>query len=506
MLDVATQKHTRGSFGVAMSRSGSTGLQEAVSALATDVLNALGSGNRGRGVAEALEDLSPSTITSEVVGRIRGLPDLRPVQPEVTALAQRADDLAALRAGRKPRLERILNEATQSVVGERADRLGEAVDAVFHTDPSSLGECLAEARRGLACLSFDPPDPGPGVILERNVAAFKTLAANRERVIKRAYDNVRDRLCEHSREASDGAVGAIAQALVTCLLRAELPRIEEALARVSSKGSKLVELVQQVTVTLEERRRTQEFELTASRASCVISLEGPTQAELLATLQAHYRCRSEPELVAKVRHLLEQRLRARARTECPDVTDQDSLVRLVMAFSPRQIADELDQLVKEGVGRFSLYEMIQRTGLQQFAENLWDRAGVTCHLGGRDDPRFGVAPLDHAILHLPRPSASGDGPIQEALAAVFRELAGNRACDIQTDGMGQRDVVVVRMRIGWPIGLEEENLNLLSRYVSASRMHHPPHLVGLVPDTPLGQASPSHCALFADIHTEGHAS
>src|SRR6185436_8152892 len=96
------------------------------------------------------------------------------------------------------------------------------------------------------------------------------------------------------------------------------------------------------------------------------------------------------------------------------------------------------------------------------ADFLYRRAAPTCHLGERDVEPFNISPVSLTIVRLPPAVGSRDAEIRELLMTAFHE----RGHCTFTEGTGaDRSVTAVRVHLGWPIGIAEENRSLLDRYL-----------------------------------------
>lgn len=505
MLDIDKQLPNRGSISSAHTSVASTGLLEAQRDTWESVRAAwLRRAGKGGSYAEALEGLDPVALGGAVLALMAGIPELKtPDTSDMDELAKRAGTLNDLHADRLPKVRRAVEGAAATVLDERLLRLTTALDRVFAESPFDLGGVVGSVGRWAAALVILAADEAPLMRYQRYAAKLRELPAMRDRLPAKTFENVGKRLAQACLDAYRMALAETAQRAASDALRVRLARLADRLKDRSARASALVQLAQQVRATYEDRLRTANVDVEATRATCVLLLPGPTSNEVQAVVRRHYQSGTLDDLGEKLLSLLEVRLRRVALAENPAVAEDDPLPTVFLALTAPRIADELGRLVEEGATGFSLYELLERYGVQEAALFLWARGDVTCDLGGRENERFGVAPLRHAIVRLPAPSGPRDPEIQRVLATAFQTIAGPQACAIKLDDEGERDVVVVRLNVGWPIGLEEENSNLLTRYVRSGEMRHYPHLLGIVHDAPSGELSPAYSAVFVGLGDGG---
>ncbi len=215
-----------------------------------------------------------------------------------------------------------------------------------------------------------------------------------------------------------------------------------------------------------------------------------------------------PELVEKLRDQFVKRLADRARQVAPWLdADRAGLVELVLSLPVRDVLAGYVQLVDDSLGAgHTLYELVEQHGVELAARHLYEHAQHCCHLRSRDRDVFNVPTAQMTIVRLPPPIGPHDEPIRLALIEAFQQLDD---CSMTEAGHSEQTVTVVRLQIGWPIGIEAANESFVEHYVEAETQGHLPHLIGLVPDAPLGQASPSYVRLLKpqdDAKENGHDS
>src|SRR5205807_2465472 len=104
---------------------------------------------------------------------------------------------------------------------------------------------------------------------------------------------------------------------------------------------------------------------------------------------------------------------------------------------------------------------------------------------GRDMARLGISPTRLCIVTLPQPVGPKDFQIRDELRTAFEKIEPTCAFSDAPDC--DRTVTVVRLVIGWPIGIEGQNHNLMDHYRRCEDYGHRPHLFGIMPDSPDGQ-------------------
>ncbi len=137
-----------------------------------------------------------------------------------------------------------------------------------------------------------------------------------------------------------------------------------------------------------------------------------------------------------------------------------SLPTLILELRSDDLANVLAALVEERLGAgHSLYQQIDSFGIETCVDYLWSRAAPTCFLDGRDDPNFGLSPTDEGILRLPPATCPVDEEIRSRLAAAFQ--ARSKHVHVDQGGDEDHEVTVMRIKLGFVIGIEAANTALL---------------------------------------------
>lgn len=299
--------------------------------------------------------------------------------------------------------------------------------------------------------------------------------------------------------AYEGSLILIAQELSDELLRAELTKLIAFLDELAARGNDFSKRMHTTLSELEHRQKEAAQAQHISRASVVMALQGPDEKEVLVGMIARNRCADLNQLTAVLLDAFETRLRQGVPRLCPYLdANTASLPDIIRAVAPATLAEEFLRLVEESVGPgHTVYEVIAKHGVDSVADFLYRRAAPTCHLGERDVEPFNISPVSLAIVRLPPTVGSRDSEIRESLMAAFEKRG---ACTFTEGTPSDRSVTAVRVHLGWPIGIAEENRSLLDRYLRSGERGHLPHLVKLVPDAPLGTVSPAAKDLAVQHH------
>lgn len=208
---------------------------------------------------------------------------------------------------------------------------------------------------------------------------------------------------------------------------------------------------------------------------------------------------SQVELFEGLRQDLEERLRERAlRRGLGTETQQVPFRRLVLALAVDEIVETFREILLAGVsGTHSLYDACQAHGLERLVTELGQRSHITSWFDGRDDPRFGITTFEFKMVRLPAPANPKEVAIRQILETLFRQAGFH---DILSSRHAH-SISILRLYIGWPIGVEGGNGVLLQAYGRSARTGHLPHLVGILADSQAGKHTPRILRLLGAIES-----
>ncbi len=489
------ERFVRGSLNFAETEIGSGGVDASCLGVLDALDERLHRDPPARSVASALTNLSPRHAASAVRDRVSGIPELAPPGTDPAALRARRDTLASLAAGHEPSIRRKATAAAEEVAAAGMAILRAFLEQAFGTQPRRIAEVVAQVRTHRASEAECAVDRDALRRFGRLVQCLGELTDRRDALPDRTWRNAVAKLSARARDAYEEALTAFAAEAALEVLGNHLPKIEKALAEAARHGTAFQERIEGVRTALRGPAIPDGI-APPTPPTTVLLLDGATEGEVMATLRQRLGAADPDALGEKVRAVLEPQLRARADRAQPALPPGASLPMVLIGLDAACIAAELRALVEDATREgFGLYDLVDRHGVDAAARFLWTRSGPTCHLGGRAIEAFGVTPTEVAILRLPTPANDRERAIAERLANSFR---GHGSCEVRYSD-GARSVSALRVLAGFPIGIEEQNRALLERYARAKELGHKPHLAGLVPDSPNGEASPAILRLREQI-------
>jgi hypothetical protein len=391
---------------------------------------------------------------------------------------------------------RQVAQAIELLVAECTNRVRDALQAAFDSNPVAISEALAHVREAIG--RFAPPTTEGSASLKRLddlVQKLRDLPGFEERLVEQTAKRISDNLTEEARSAAALATHEILQVLTADALRRHLHTVTAASRDLEERSVRYQQQVTAFRNALTEQVQMRHQEEQASASSVAVLLPGPNQHDIIAALLVAKDCANKTTLVSQMIAELEVCLRERASRSCPEAAPGTGLPTLMLLLPYTELAAAWIGLLDsvQRVPGFSLYERLGAFGLDAAADQLWELAAPTCFFSGRDHEVFGVNVQEIAVISLP-PASGGpnDERIRGDLAQRFRAKAEDNCCHV-TDGAGS-ELTVCRIKAGFPIGIEHANHTLLQSYVAARG--HLPHLVGIIGDSELGRPSPAHIALL----------
>jgi hypothetical protein len=500
MPGVADQRHLRGAINAAYGQLAASGVADAALTLFDRLAEAWAARAPDAPPLADLDPLQPAALARQARDRLGALAEFIDPGLDPAGLRQALAHVVAARGRGVARVAREARAACDRAVQDAFAAAAAALTAAAADAPDRARPLAAQVKRVLQALAFPPADAEPLAAAQKCLKALEQVQARAAALPPATREFVAARLAAECQAALARALDALAAELAEEEFRRQQARLAALLDELAARGAEFAKRLAAVRAALEARRRQAALDRHVSRASVVLPLPGQDEAEVLTGLVARAHA---PDLGALAERLLdgfESRLREQAARLCPHLDPAAApLSELVRGCDPDAAAAVFARLVEDSAGPgHTVYEAVERVGVGTVAEFLYRRAAPTVHLGDRDTEQFRVSPLVLAVVRLP-PAV---GPRDPAIRDRLREALGRFGPCTFTDGAAEdRVVTVVRARVGWPIGIESSNRALMERYLKAGSDGHRPHLVGFVPDAPLGQVSPS----VADMAAAGGA-
>jgi hypothetical protein len=503
MLDIDKQQLRRGGINAAYAQVVTTGAIDAACRLLPRTVQVFFDRTIDPGALPGLDSVNPERLTEKLYSQLSAIPALS--DPGLTPEEQdnRLTVFQGLRAGISTDLSREVAARAEAVVSDPLNCLRAALQAAYGTAPGAVREVALSLRTALDRLR--PPE-----------ANWKPVTRWQE--LKRIADKLRQRrgmlppptlrtlqesLTSEVRTLHDQALRTLATEITLAAWHAAKAEFIAFLDALAKRAAEVVHALGAVKKSLEDIRTAVAANERVSRASVVKPVPGPTEDQVIAGMLTQLHA---PDETALTRTLLD-RFEARLREICPQVCawiDRDEpLPELVRGIPPEAQAAAFRTAVEQAQGPGqSFYELLAREGIDECADFLYRRSEPTVHLSGRDMERLGISPTRLCIVTLPRPLGPKDHQIESDLRAAFEKI--DLTCAITYAPVTDRTVTVVRLVVGWPIGIEAQNHSLLDHYQRCAQYGHRPHLFGILPESPHGEVIDGYQSLdFFTTHGKG---
>lgn len=497
MWRIADQVPNRAGLGVAFTKVEKAGLADAAALLADELFDRSRTPSAERSYLKANDAWEPTSLARAARLAVSALPQLEPRLPHIDGLEARHKLLTALAAGTPSADGRAVRDAVAALVTALLDDLRCALQRTFDAEPAAVAEAVGQVRAAQQAFAWPRPDHRPLQRLATVTAKLAELPQHESQLTQDAREHVAAHLLEEGWAAGERAADVVIGELARVAVARQEPALRASLKELEDRSLRYVQQLDVAGRRLDDNRQAIRADAERLRSSVALTVAGPDRDQVLSGMKAAARCADLVSLVAALRPDLEARLRESARRRYPHVdAGGGSLAALVVELPAAEIVAAVEGLVADhlGVGH-SLYELLERHGVIAAAEFLWRRAAPTCFFKGRDHDRFGTPTTEIAIVRLPAAIGPRDEPVRAELAAAFR--AQDPTCHV-TEGGREQGVSVLRIAAGFPIGVEQSNHALIQRYAVAAEEAHTPHLIGLVPDAPLGEASPGYVRLASN--------
>lgn len=489
MFNVGQQKHVHGGVSASYVKASSTGKPDATVALARQLVEALQGRPDERAYQSDLEKLQPAPLSEAIRERLVGLPELVDPGLDAAELRRRHALLLLLRAKAGSRVAHDAMKVATHYLEDLRKALQAGLMSGYAARPDRARVLADQSRRVLGEITFPPVQADSFVQLQRALAILDQLQARRGQLMPTSLEAITTQLVAKAHEAYGRALAATAAELAETAFRGEFSALESLCDELIGRGAEFQRKLQAWHKELVARQKTAAQDQHVSRASVVMPLPGPDEKQVLAGMIVQAHCADIAQLSIRLLDVWEAGLRRLAIEHCPYLdANKAPLADLVRGLSARHLADAFDQAVEEGLGGgHTLYELMNKEGIDEVAKFLFDRAEPTIDLGERDIETFNVSPERLTIVRLPPPSGPRDPAIRDQLIAALNRRG---PCIITEGAATDRTATTVRVLLGFPIGIETNNRAFLDRYLRSGARGHLPHLLGVLPESPLGTYVP----------------
>ncbi|NLY02147.1 MAG: hypothetical protein GXY83_39185 [Rhodopirellula sp.] len=429
-----------------------------------------------------LDELAPRSLARRASASLLAHPEI--AEAGAQALDRRTSILRELLSERPSKLKRELAEKVrQDVERTVAPCIGQLRQQA-ETSPYGLEPILSEAIAVLDAITYPDPDTKAYVRFRNAVHAKSQIENDPSAVPARTRERAIAAFAKHATEDFDLCLEAVAQQVVNEAIRAAIEKVRPTVEELATVTAALRTAQENVVRCLEQERTRGHRRHAVSESSNLLRLDGPTEEDLFVCLMERLDCENRRQLASRLLEKLTDRLNDLAKTRYPFIAVPAGPTTLFSRISPGDIAQMVRELLRETIGDAgSVYAAVHAYGVPQAVEELYGRAAPLCRLRGRDRAIFNVETASKMVARLPQPLGAEDQLTYQALRDAFHKLPN---CECVDAPAGDREIVVVRTVVGWPIAIDSNHETLLAYYATAEDVRHRPHLFGVVPESRTG--------------------
>lgn len=485
MFAAHEQLMQRGSANASATNVPTTGLFDAMLTLHNDVFSLLG--EKPQPDVAITESLDPYPLAQVADRRLASHDELADPGTSPAELHGWLQLLKNIRARKPMRAHREARACVKEIVTEKCRSVMHSVQQAVGEAPHRAKELLEVLRYSVESITWPEPSAEPLTRLEHAVKGMSIRQEHGGQLAKSTLEFLMAQLPRAAVELTSQCRKVVAMELVVEELKEAIRSLLSFLdeqGRFASQFTRRTETLRQ----LFEQRRQQGLESQDySRASVILDLPGKTEAEIFAGIIERAQVRDRRSFVLRFIERLNLALSEEAVTESTALADGTSLGQLLVRLAPGRIADVFERLFEESLGEgHSLYEIVEKFGIEKLVADLLGRAEPLCHLNHRDIPQFNVTPVEHTVVRLPLPSGPRDKHIRTQVEVAFQRVTH---CTVLDSAPGERDAITVtKVKVGWPLVIEAGNADLLMHYSRCDDLGHLPHLIGVLPFSKNGQA------------------
>jgi hypothetical protein len=494
MLNIDKQQLRRGGINAAYAQVVNTGAIDAACRLLPKVIQAFLDRIIDEATLPGLDSVNPDRLAEKLHSQLSAIPSLS--DPGLTPEEQdnRLSVLQCLRAGVSTDLAREVAVRAEAVVSDPLNCLRQALQAAYATAPGPIREVAQSLRVALDRLRPTETNWKPLTRWQELKRIADKLRQRRGVLPPPTLRTLQESLTGEVRTLHEQTLRTLATEKTLSAWHAAKAEFIQFLDALGKRAAEVVHALAEVKKCLESIRTAVAANERVSRASVVKPIPGPTEDQVIAGMLAQLHATDETALARAVLDRFEARLREICPQVCAWIDRDEPLPDLVRGIPPEAQAAAFRAAVEQAQGPGqSFYELLAREGIDECADFLYRRSEPTVNLSGRDMERLGISPTRLCIVTLPQPLGPKDHQIQSDLRAAFERI--DSTCAISDAPATDRTVTVVRLVVGWPIGIEGQNHSLLAHYQRCGKHGHRPHLFGILPESPYGEVIDAYKSL-----------
>ncbi|MBI2808707.1 MAG: hypothetical protein HYX68_27275 [Planctomycetes bacterium] len=486
MLDIDKQKLRRGGINAAYCQVANAAVLDAACRLLPKVITQFLDRAIEQGTLPGLDSVNPKLLCEKFHAQLSAIPALSDPGLVQEDQDNRLGTFLGLRAGVTTDLAREIVAKAGAVVGDPMNRLREAMQAAYAAAPGAVRDIASSLRTDLDRLRLPEPNWKSLIRWQELKCVADKIRQRRGILPSSTIRTLQEALTGETRRLYDQVLRALATEKIVAAWLTAKAELSEFLDTIAKRAAEVTHALANIKTSLDHIRNAVAADQRTSRASVVKHVPGPTEDQVIAGMLGQVHVTDEAALARALLDQFESRLREICPQVCAWIKKDECLPELLRGIPPETHAAEFRTIVEQaqGAGQ-SFYELLEKDGIDECVDFLFRRSEPTIHLSGRDMARFGVSPTRLTIITLPQPVGPKDYQIRDKVRAAFEKIEPN--CAFSDAPVSDRTITVVRLVVGWPIGIEGQNHNLLENYRRCHDFGHRPHLFYIVPESTDGK-------------------
>jgi hypothetical protein len=476
-----------GTMSVAWTRVHGTGLSEVAAEIVSVYIAALRSKVPSQEALEVVERRFERTSLEAGVRRhLVAAGGFGRLEPRVSALKERVAKFEDWASGRDSREVRSLREILRADDAMALDEYRAALEQDFESAPLSTERVAIAVESRLGLVGSSPSSPHAAVeAYRRSVDVLEAIQGMRDDFPDDVtFQSSQRRTLRWVLEKHEEAVQSIARYYSDeSIVRRKLAFLQE-LPAFRERGARVEKLFSGVRSALESRTQAETDAADAEKASTIVVISGLSRDEVERRFLSKLEVCDQREATAKLEPALRAAIVEKFAAGGERVVPGGAFSwRIVLQSTESDLADVFATIVEDNLGAgITFIERVRQYGVDRVVEETLLKAEPTIHATGRAQSRFRINVTTLVRAMVPK----GAKDLAERFEAARFENPRTK-CEVE-EVPGLEAIRVLRLDLGFPIGLESQNHRLLPAYERADAQDDPVHLFDFHPDHPDGRA------------------
>ena len=490
MFGTSQQIPLQGSIITAYTMISEEGNIVAKALIARNICERLEEKNNESSFLQVTDSLNPNNLTKRIMTSVNSIPGLGASLETVDDIHARYEYLRHIELGNATSDVHAVYNCITNVLNEHYNELRESLFRVYDNCPSMVSDAIAAVRHKLQGLSGCKEELKHLTKLRRMVKTLHELALYEGEIPGKTLERTKRSLLQEARLDADRSLAEIVQRKVYRAIEKRNVQFEDTFKDLEYKAYIYQQRVADIYDYFAEREKQVSRNDAERMSMACLSLPGPDKEQVLSGIKAALSCSDLTEVTNVLVSDFEARLREYGKKTCPYIiAGSASIPTLMLEIGAEDLGKLINDMVEDNLGHgHSPYQIIETYGIERVAKCLHEKAAPTCSFSGRDCETLGVSIDEITIARLPKARTPSD---EKILTRMKDHLKKNPKCHLTEGGESEKEILLTRVQGGWPIGIENANSALHMAYVESGERGHVPHLLYLLPDSPLGCTIPA---------------